>query len=187
MPNKTEGSQQDSDMQPKISDEQFISILREHGTNLEALPTALLIEAQAYLRNNKQGENFIQKIQSEENEIDKEIYSLIKQLPPHDFSSLESRVMSQTLPKRFKSLMWVDIITDWFFGSGNKPNGQLLRPSMAACFSMVLGIVSGSLYSLDDPAEELISQNLVDELYLIGLTTEIFLDNLDISELGVPE
>lgn len=187
MPNKTDGSKQDSGMQPKISDEQFVSILREHGTNLEALPTALLVEAKAYLQNNTQGENFIQKIRSEENEIDKEIYSLIKQLPSHDFSSLESRVLSQTLPKRVKGLMWVDIITDWFFSSGNKPNGRLLWPSMAACFSMVLGIVSGSLYSLDDPEEELISQNLVDELYLIGLTTEIFPDNLNISELELPE
>lgn len=187
MPNKTDGSKQDSNMQPKISDEQFISILREHGTNLEALPTALLVEAKAYLQNNTQGENFIQKIRSEENEMDKEIYSLIKQLPSHDFSSLESRVLSQTLPKRVKGLMWVDIITDWFFSSGNKPNGQLLRPSMAACFSMVLGIVSGSLYSLDDPEEKLISLNLVDELYLIGLTTEIFPDDLNISELELPE
>ena len=187
MPNKTEGSKQDSDMQPKISDEQFISILREHGANLEALPTALLVEAKAYLQNNTQGENLIQKIRSEENEIDKEIYSLIKQLPSHDFSSLESRVLSQTLPKRFKSLMWVDIITDWFFSRGGETNGRLLRPSMAACFSMVLGIVSGSLYSLDDPGEEFISQNLIDELYLIALTREIYPDNLNISQLEVPE
>lgn len=187
MPKKTEGSQQDSNMQPKISDEQFVSILREHGTNLEALPTTLLVEAKAYLQNNTQGESLIQKIRSEENEIDKEIYSLIKQLPSHDFSSLENRVLNQTLPKKFKSLMWVDIITDWFFSSGNKPNSELLRPSIAACFSMVLGIVSGSLYSLDDPGEEFISQNLVDELYLIALTSEIYLDNLNISELEVPE
>ena len=44
MPNKLDDPQQGANMQTTISDEQFISILREHGTDIEAWPAALLVE-----------------------------------------------------------------------------------------------------------------------------------------------
>jgi hypothetical protein len=52
---------------------------------------------------------------------------------------------------------------------------------------MTLGIVSGSLYSLNNLEQELSSQNIEDELYLMALTSEIKLDNLNITELEGPE
>ena len=57
MPNKIDDPQQGSNMQTTISDEQFISILREHGTDIEAWPAALLVEGKTYLQNNERGEN----------------------------------------------------------------------------------------------------------------------------------
>lgn len=187
MPNKIDDPQQGSTMQTTISDEQFISILREHGTDIEAWPAALLVEGKTYLQNNERGENLIKTIQSEENELDMRLRNLVKQLPPHDFSSLERKILSQSLPEKRGNLTWVDTMNDWLFGNEKMPHAQLLRPSIAAFFSMTLGIVSGSLYSLNNLEQELSSQNIEDELYLIALTSEIKLDNLNITELEGPE
>lgn len=187
MPNKIDDPQQGSNMQITISDEQFISILREHGTDIEAWPAALLVEGKTYLQNNERGENLIKTIQSEENELDMRLRNLVKQLPPHDFSSLERKILSQSLPEKRGNLTWVDTMNDWLFGNEKMPHAQLLRPSIAAFFSMTLGIVSGSLYSLNNLEQELSSQNIEDELYLIALTSEIKLDNLNITELEGPE
>ena len=187
MPNKVDGAQESSNMQTMISDEQFISMLREHGTDLEVWPASRLVEAKTYLQNNERGENLIQTIQSEENELDMRLRSLIKQLPLHDFSALERKIMSQSLPEKRGNITWVDTMSDWLFGNEKMSQAQLLRPSIAAFFSMTLGIVIGSLYSLNNLEQELSSQKIEDELYLMALTSEIKLDNLNITELEGPE
>ena len=139
--------------------EEFTRIIDLHGTETARWPKTLRGECESFVANNVEARMLLnQQWQVEESMAKLEVPS---------FSGLETRVLNQSLPERNRS--FIEEVMNWLIPEESFGK-QAWRPAMAACISLVFGIVLGNYFSFGIGIEDDGFQYWNDELTMLSLT-----------------
>lgn len=135
----------------------FTSLLDRYGSSLEDWPEQEAESARRLLERDTAA--------SAARARQRELETLIGDLPTPRFPGLEARIAAQALPPR--GLTPLDRLLGFLLPEAD--GRALWRPAIAACLPLVMGIVLGNYLSFGIVAEEQISQEWDDELMMLSL------------------
>jgi hypothetical protein len=138
--------------------DEFTHIVESHGVDPERWPDHLQQPCRDLLASSAEAQQLMTRHRQLAQELD--------QLLVPDFPGLESRVLTQQLPRRKAALL--DRLLAWLLPE-NPFGTQLWRPLMAACLPLVFGIVVGNYSSIGVFIEDDSFEYWEDELAMLSL------------------
>ena len=136
----------------------FTHIVESHGVDPERWPDHLRQPCRDLLATSTEAQQLIARHRQLAQQLD--------QLLVPEFPGLESRVLSQQLPRRKVALL--DALLTWLLPE-NPFGKQLWRPAMAACLPLVFGILVGNYFSFGVLLEDDSFEYWEDELAMLSL------------------
>lgn len=137
---------------------EFTSLLDRYGSSLEDWPGHEAESARRLLEREPAATAALAR--------QRELETLICDLPAPRFPGLETRIASQPLPARGRSPL--DRLLGFLLPGAAGARG-LWRPAMAACLPLVMGVVLGNYLSFGIIAEDQITQDWDEELMMLSL------------------
>ena len=138
--------------------DEFTHIVESHGVDPERWPDHLRQPCRDLLATSTEAQQLIARYRQLAQQLD--------QLLVPEFPCLESRVLSQQLPRRKVALL--DALLAWLLPE-NPFGKQLWRPAMAACLPLVFGILVGNYFSFGINMEDDSFEYWEDELAMLSL------------------
>lgn len=145
--------------------DQLQKLLETYGCNESHWPLETREQCHSLIAREPAAQTLLKQYQMLDEQLD--------QLQSPEFPGLEQRVLNQDLPLRGTGL--IDRLLNWLVPSSATGAG-LLRPALAACLPLVLGIVVGNFYSFGFEAYGDGFQYWEDELLMLSFN--------DYSEIG---
>jgi hypothetical protein len=139
--------------------EEFTRIIDLHGTESARWPKTLRGECESFVANNVEARMLL----NQQWQVDESMAKL--EVP--SFPGLETRVLNQSLPERYRS--FIEEVMNWLIPEESFGK-QIWRPAIAACIPLVFGIVLGNYFSFGIGIEDDGFQYWDDELAMLSLT-----------------